>query len=510
MNQIHMSTIKNIYHLLLSALFVVVLASCSDEFLEEEPLGTPSSATLFADEEGAMRAINGAYSHLRSWDVLGFPYFAVKELPSDDADVGSTPGDGSFPRLELINTFQYDPTVGELNGYWVGSYRGINRANQVIFNVPDIDMDENLKSRLIAEARFLRALYYFDLVRVFGEVPIIDKVYTDPEDARVAVDKSPVDAVYEFIISDLNEAVQVLPMKSEYNPSDLGRATKGAAQSLLAKVHLFQQDYQSAYDHAQAVIQSGEYDLYPDYRALFFPEQENGIESIFEAQIIEREDRAISNEYTKWQGVRGSFGWGFNSPSEDLSNTYEEGDPRRTATIFYSGDTLEGADEPYILPLDQGAQPRANKKMMLPFDLHPAGYPDNSPTNYIFLRYADVLLIFAEAANELGKTSEALTHLNMVRARARGGNPDVLPDITETSQSELREIIWHERRVELAMEGHRFFDIIRQNEVVPGRATEIFHSNGKTSFDINKHATFPIPQAQIDISQGILKQDQNW
>jgi hypothetical protein len=208
--------------------------------------------------------------------------------------------------------------------------------------------------------------------------------------------------------------------------------------------------------------------------------------------------------------VRGQFGWGFNAPTESLSNAYEEGDPRRTATIFYSGDTLEGASEPYFLPVDEGAQPRANKKTMLPLNMHPAGYPENSPTNHIFLRYADILLIYAEAANELGQPDEGLPYLNMVRARARGDNLGVLPDITTTEPAALREIIWHERRVELALEGHRFFDIIRQNDVMPGRAEQIFHSLGYTSFDINKHATFPVPQQQIDVSAGALTQDDNW
>ena len=505
-----MKSYKFLYKLVMASVFVLGYAACSEDFLNEEPLGTPSSATLFADEAGAIRATNGIYAHLRNWDVLGFPYFGILELPSDDADVGSTPGDGSFPRLELINTFTYDPNTGELNGYWTGTYRGINRCNQVIDNVPGIEMDEDLKARLVAEARFLRAFYYFNLVRAFGEVPLVENAYTDPETARNAVPKSSEEDIYNFIIADLTAAISVLPLKSEYPSSELGRATRGAAQGMLAKVYLFRQDYENARSNALAVIQSGEYDLYPDYRSLFFPEQENGVESLFEAQVIDRDDRTISNEYTKWQGVRGQFGWGFNAPTEDLSNAYEVGDPRRTATIFYNGDTLEGASGPYFLPVNEGAQPRANKKTMLPLNMHPAGYPDNSPTNHIFLRYADILLIYAEAANELGQPDEALPYLNRVRERARGDNPDVLPDITTTDQAALREIIWHERRIELAMEGQRFFDVIRQDKVQSGRATEIFHALGKTSFDINMHATFPVPQQQIDVSAGALTQDDNW
>lgn len=506
-----MKKYKYLYRLVLVCLFTLGYAACTDDFLDEEPLGQPSSATLFADAQGAIQATNGIYAHLRDWDVAGFAYFGIRVVPSDDADVGSVPGDGE--RLRLIDNFTYDASTLELQGYWTGAYQGINYANQVIYNIPEIEMDDELKARLIGEAKFLRAWFYFNLVRAFGEVPIIDKVYTEPEDARVAVPKSPEEEVYNFIIKDLEAAIAVLPLKSEYPASELGRATKGAAQGMLAKVYLFRQDYAKAQEHAGAVIESGEYSLHPVFREVFLPAQENGSGSLFEAPLITREERDIPNEHVKWQGVRENFGWGFNSPSEDLSNAFAEDDPRREATIFYDGEALENAQNPNdTIHFPDAAQPRANQKTMLPGprDLWPAGYPENSPTNMIILRYADVLLIYAEASNELGQTAEALTYLNMVRERARGENPDVLPDIAITDKVELRHIIWHERRVELAMEGHRFFDLIRQDKVEPGRATEILHGVGKTNFDINRHGTFPIPQVEIDASGGVLKQKAGW
>lgn len=505
-----MKIFRYLYKPALISLVALGLNSCSDEFLNEEPRGLPSSATLFEDEAGAIKATNGIYSYLRNWNVVGFPYFGIQMLPSDDVDVGSSPGDGSYPRLELINSFTYDPTTGELNGFWVGAYTGINHANQVIYNVPSIEMDEALKARLIGEAKFLRAFFYFNLVRGFGEVPLIDKVYTDPEDARTAVPKSTEEEIYDFIVQDLQAAIEALPLKSEYAGGELGRATKGAAQGMLAKVYLFRQDYANAQQQAREVIQSGEYSLHPDFREVFLPAQENGSESLFEAQIIDREDQAISNEYTKWQGIRGNFGWGFNSPTEDLHNAFDPDDPRREATIFYDGEELEGSGRAISFPISEGAMPRANQKTMLPEDQWPAAYPGNSPTNRIILRYADVLLIYAEASNELGQSAEALTYLNMVRERARGGNAGLLPDITIADQAGLREIIWHERRVELAMEGQRFFDLIRQDKVEPGRATRILHEHGKTNFDMSRHANFPVPQQQIDVSEGVLTQDAGW
>ncbi len=495
---------------MLASIVILCLTSCSENFLNEEPLGKPSSATLFADADGAIRATNGIYAYLRSWQLSGFAYFGIKVVPSDNSDPGSVPGDGLWSRE--IDKFVYTPSMGELNGYWKGNYIGINRANQVIYNIPDIEMDEDLKARLIGEAKFLRALFYFNLALGFGDVPLIDKVYTDPIDARKAVPKSPQSEIFSFIIKNLEAAIAVLPLKSEYPAEDLGRATKGAAQSLLAKVYLFQQDYAKAQKYSLAVINSDQYSLHSDYREVFLPAQENGSGSIFEAQFIDRDDRAILNQYVKWQGIRTIFGWGFNSPSKDLENSFEEGDPRREATIFYDGETLKGYDHPFEFPIDQGAMPRANQKVMLPKNLQPAGYPANSPTNRIILRYADILLVCAEASNEIGQTANALKYLNMVRERARGGNSKVLPDITETDKMQLRHIIWHERRVELAMEGKRFFNIIRENKVEPGRAEQLLDTvtSGPTKFDINKHATFPVPQQQIDISGGVLKQDPGW
>jgi hypothetical protein len=312
-----------------------------------------------------------------------------------------------------------------------------------------------------------------------------------------------------LIISDLEDAIAGLPLKSEYPVSEMGRATKGAAQTLLAQVYLFQQDYSNTLKYAMDVINSNEYRLADTYDQVFDVQYENGPESIFEVQFITREERDLPNEWAKWQGVRGNVGWGFFSPSEDLANAYEPGDPRRDHTIFFEGEAWPGTNGQEVPVWPDDVDPRANQKTLIPKPW-PVGYPSNSPVNMIVLRYADVLLMAAEAHNELGNPTEALRYLEMVRERAREGNPSVLPEITTTNKIELRHIIWHERRVELALEGYRYFDILRYNEVEPGFAQELFHTLGKTNFDPAKHTLFPIPQSEIDFSGGTLTQNPGW
>ncbi|MBW3545445.1 MAG: RagB/SusD family nutrient uptake outer membrane protein, partial [Bacteroidetes bacterium] len=226
-------------------------------------------------------------------------------------------------------------------------------------------------------------------------------------------------------------------------------------------------------------------------------------ESIFEVQNLYNQTYRFGSEYADVQGARGSgswdLGWGFNSPSEQLVNAYEEGDPRRDATILFRGEvTPYGEIPPETLPNE-----RYNQKVYTnPTFRAAANSQKGQWVNIRLLRYADVVLIAAEAANELGQTDLALEYLEMIRARARGGNPNVLPEITTTNQAELRELIRHERRIELAMEHERFFDLVRW-----GIAEEVLHAAGKTNFVAGKNELMPIPQDEIDRSNGVLTQN---
>lgn len=488
---------KNIkYYNLVVLTFVFLLSACSG-FLENKPLGQLTSDNFFETEDHAIWATNAVYNQLRDWDVSVFSPIGLTDIISDDSDKGSTPTDASF--LSELDGFSFDAENIAFSSVWSGYYKGIYRANRVIDEIPNIEMDENLKERLIGEARFLRAYFYFKLVRWFGDLPLIDHVLDNNEYEQIRVNKN---EIYAFIIDDLEFAINILPEKSKYNSKDLGRATKGAAIGMLAKVYLTMNDFSNAEKYAMEVINSGEYSLYPNYQKLFALEGENSEESLFEIQAAAYETGGGGTQYNEVQGVRGTpnLGWGFNRPSDDLVTSYEPGDPRRDATILYPGETLpDGSgvveDNPNIF------NERYNQKAWVPS--HPLGN-ENGPGNIRILRYADILLIAAEAMNENGNPTDALIYLNMVRSRARGNNNFILKDITETDQLELRKLIYHERRVEFAMEQQRWFDLQRQN-----RAAEVMQKLGK-DFVPNKHELMPIPQTEIDLSGGNLEQNQGY
>jgi hypothetical protein len=350
----------------------------------------------------------------------------------------------------------------------------------------------------MGEAHFLRAHFYFNLVRWFGSVPLITRPLT--QDEFYTQERASVEKLYEQIKADLNIAVTGLPLKSAMEPIDLGRVSKGTAAGLLAKVFLTQGDFTNAAKWAKEVIDSKEYSLYPDYARLFRKEGENGVESLFEIQATALEaSYAGATVFNMVQGVRGSpnLGWGFNNPSDDLVRSYESGDPRRDATVLYVGEVLpDGSgvieDNPSM------ENERYNQKAWV--ESHP-GLQDNGPGNIRILRYADILLIAAESLNEINNPTEALKYLNQVRQRARGTRTTVLPDVVSVDKVTLRERIWKERRIELAMEQQRWFDLVRT-----GQAEKVMKNVGK-NFIKGKHDLFPIPQTEIDLSEGKMTQN---
>ncbi len=611
-----------------SYLFLVVVAStllvsCQDSLLTKQPLGEQTSGTFFQTQEDAILATNASYAHLRNFNVHVFSYLGVTDMASDDAEKGSTPSDASF--LRELDEFTFSPGNGAFSGIWNGYYQGIQRTNQAIVNIPNIeDMDEDLRARLVGENKFIRAYLYFFLARSFGGVPLIEEPFTSDE---FDVPRATIEETYNLIEQDLTDAIEALPEKSEYSANDIGRATKGAARGLLAKVHLFQGEYTEAQDYAEDVIQSNEYALMPDYDTIFRQEGENAEESIFEIQNTSTETNLGGSQFNQVQGVRGvpNLGWGFNGPSVDLNNAYEPGDPRQQATILYVWEQTPEplADGPGVVRKNPNmVDERYNEKAFVTDD-RPGGQ-GNGPGNIRRLRYSDVLLIAAEAAYRNNDEVTARNYLNDVRERARDGrtatigisvepfnfvladttaNPDeegkpfiryvdedgtasaegflgletelvssnsvmvvnnvdiiqsvdgtqvsspeefydimatkapgspivlevlrvsesfdsgtetksrtestvsaalttqpLLPDVTASGQA-LLDAIWQERRVELAMEQHRFFDLRRQ-----GRAAEVLQAVGK-NYESPKHDLYPIPQGEIDNTGGLLQQN---
>ncbi|MBT2622387.1 RagB/SusD family nutrient uptake outer membrane protein [Chryseobacterium sp. ISL-6] len=461
------------------ALFSLVI-SCKDDYLDIKQEGVNDASSFFKTQDDALQATSAIYSFLRSWENSAFPYQFVFGVPADDVLKGSNPGDSSF--INVYDNFTYTVSDEGVRGYWIGQWQAVNRTNQVITNVPAIPMDTTLKNRLIAEAKMLRAYFYFNLVRIYGGVPIYDKVETVYEKPRNSVEE-----VYNFIISDLTAAAEVLPQT--YPASDLGRVTKGAALGLLSKVYLYKKDWQKAYETSNQVIAMG-YDLDPDFNHLFRPAGEFGKESVFEVNCG-CSSQYGGSQYAEVQGVRDQFGWGFFTPSNALENAFEAGDIRKELTILRNGETTPEGD--LIAMGDPLSVTTYNQKVYVPKALNNNACGYGSIQNIRILRFAEILLINAEAANELGNTATATTNLNKVRTRAS------LPGTTASGQVALRTAIWHERRVELALEGDRFVDLVRT-----GQAATVLAPYG---FKAGKNEVFPIPLDAMDQSHGAFTQN---
>jgi hypothetical protein len=494
------STIK------IACLLVLTAAAGCKDFLNESPQGNLTQEFFPSNENEATLATNACYHTLRNWFYHsgGYP---ILDIMSDDANKGSNPGDQAN-NLNPFDNFTFNSSQDGLDRWWSALYEGVKFTNVVIENAPNITMDEAKRANLIAQARFLRGLYYFDLLRAWGGVPLV--LDTNPP---LTLGRSSEAEVYAVILDDLLFAIDNLPLQSALSPVDYGRATKGAAQALLAKVYLFRGDFPNAERYALAVIQSGEYQLDPVFSHTFSLSGQFNEESVFEIGALGLDGTTNGgNQYANTQGVRGTpnRGWGFNRPSLDLMDHFETGDPRTEATIVFLGEIIDGVkilgdgNTPDLTYADPPANTVVkeiecyNQKVWIPG----VSTAEQWGHNRRLIRYAEVLLTAAEALNENNKSAEALVHLNKVRERARGGNSGVLPDITVTDKAALRQIILDERRAELAMEGCRFWDLIRT-----GNAPAVL---GPLGFQAGKHEKLPIPQTEIDISQGKITQNPGW
>jgi len=471
---------------------IIVFQGCKKSFLDVNPAGKVAASQFWQTQADATAAVGAMYANLHEWTNIAFAPIAVESMGSDDVEKGSSPTDASF--MNDFHNFSANSGEGQISDFWGGEYKTINFANQVLDNVPAINMDASLKARYLAEAKFIRAYAYFRLVRAFGGVPL--RLHVPKNASEYNIPRSTKAQVWTAIETDLTDAAAILPQS--YGTADIGRATKGAALALHAKAAMYQQKWSDVLNYTNQVMALG-YSLFPNYEQLFRTNNKNNSESIFEIQnmLIPNNSAASSSQYSQVQGVRGSTGggWGFNVPSADLAAAYEAGDPRRDATIIFRGETTPEGD---VIPAS-GDNPMYNQKSYVPFSLYVSGFNEGCQQDKIVIRYAEVLLMNAEANNELGNNAAALASLEMVRARARAGNNAILPAVTTTDQTTLRNAIWFERRVEFAMEFDRYFDVIRQ-----GRGTAIFGSRG---WKAGKNEVWPIPQNEIDLSVGVLTQN---
>jgi starch-binding outer membrane protein, SusD/RagB family len=481
---------------------ITSIIGCTD-FLQIDPQGKLTQASFPSTGADALQATNAVYAALRDWyyNSGGYP---ILDIMSDDAYKGSNTND-QLTTVGAYDNFTFNTTGDGLDRWWATLYQGIKWANIVIEKVPPIAMDSTLRNRYLGEARFIRGLLYFDLVRAWGGVPEV----TSSEPA-LHLTRATSQEIYGLVVSDLLYAETHLTNKSKLSGSDLGRATIGAADALLAKVYLFQKDYINAEKYSMKVIQSDEYALEPIFIDANGVDGNNGVESVFEVGALGVDDYGAGGaQYANTQGVRGTpnRGWGFNRPSIDLRKSFEPGDPRLKGTIIDLGDTIDGvyikgdpdpANDPVVTVDENGDTTNIqcyNRKVWTPGNDTPSQWEHHRR----IIRYADVLLMAAEALNENDKQAEALIYLNQVRARAREGNNSILPDITVTDKNLLRDKILLERRHELALEGHRFWDLVRT-----GNAPSVL---GTLGFVADKNEVLPIHQSEIDISQGSLTQN---
>jgi hypothetical protein len=508
-------TIITISAFLFVGMLTLTQTSCSD-LLDQEPQGQ----WISNDNPGTYQTeIFSIYSGMKGWGITGgIPALAVQSIRSEDVEKGSSTSDGSDVE-SMYDNFNYNASDGNLLSYYSSNYSMIHSTNRVLAEIKEADSlgvtlsETDLRCK--GEAHFFRAFLYFNLVRAFGQVPLITFKITDA--AQTNIPKSSVEAIYALIDADLTQAEQLLP--KQWESKYLGRATWGAARALHAKTYMQRNDWANMLAASTDVINSGIYNLNTSFNKIFRESGENSSESIFELQCTSTaalpSSTLIGSQYAEIQGVRGTgswdLGWGWNTPTTILASAFEAGDPRKDETLLYivkPGDDASTipANDPYgEKPISQDVMNRyCNKKVYTDpakraiYTLH--GYW----MNIRIIRLSEMYLIAAEAANELGNTNDALAYLEAVRNRARGGNAAVLPQVTTTNQTTLRDAIRHERRVELAMEWDRFYDLVRW-----GIAAQVLHAAGKTNYQA-KHALLPLPQSEVDKSNGVLIQNSDY
>ncbi|MGB0527460.1 MAG: RagB/SusD family nutrient uptake outer membrane protein [Flavobacteriaceae bacterium] len=464
-------------------LFPVLLA-CSDDFVNVDSFDQDSES-FFNSPEDYQSALIAAY------DLLQATYINVMlgEIASNNTLAGGESAT-DVPGIQEIDDMIHTPVNQQLRDIWSWMYAGINRANFILEFKDNIDFAE--KEVILAEARFLRAYYYFELIKWFGDVPFVLDQRIQFGDQYI-VERTPKAEIYAQLEADLAQGAQVLPTVA----AEAGRVTKGAALALLGKIHLYQGEFEAAATALEEVINSGAYDLVGDYSTLFENDNENTIESVFEVQYTDEEGAGFGclqcsegNIAVGFNGIRNysgpvfESGFSFNVPTEEAYQAFEPQDLRRDVAIL---DIEAWANANTDVSYDVGFEHTGyyNRKYLArQGDLNTPDANLTNPNNYRSIRFADVLLMAAEALNR-GQISDTRAQVYLNRVRGRAG----LTSVAETGQA-LTEVIYQERRLELMGEGHHFFDLVRTQRA----ASEI------TGFVTGKHELFPIPNIEIELA----------
>jgi hypothetical protein len=491
-------------------LSLLVFTSCKKSFLDVEPTDRYVDETFWKTKEQAEAALNGAYAVLNNTGFYGGITPISRETISPNNYAYNNDNNLILVGNQLSNTATY-------NSAWTGSYRGVGRVNNVLDNINTVTMDAALKKRYIAEAKFLRAVYYFPLWYLFGGAPLI---LEGPDfETQSNLPRNSADELLTQILKDLDEALPDLP--ASYGSAERGRGTKGAALSLKARVLLYAAKWSDAATAAKAVIDSKAYTLFPDYRGLFFLENEGNSEVVFDIQYkipefgtgidvgLDAQNTSaptpdLVKDYYAKDGLPITT-----SPLYSAATPYANRDPRLLATVIYPGSNYKGK---VVTATQYPRTGYGQKKYTV--------YKDNevptksltsgeSELNYILIRYADVLLMYAEAKNEeSGPDISVYNALNLIRRRA--GMPDFPAGL---SQDQMRKEIRHERRIELAGEGFYYFDVLRWKTAAQVLNADVTNASGQRvdtrRFNATRDYLWPVPAVAIQENPA-LTQNPGW
>lgn len=525
---------KNIFKsFIISGVVSLLMSSCSD-FLDRPILGQENLDTYFQTEEECLKQVAGCYQSIfwdDWWQVSVF--YVGTDMSTDDMWMGNTTQSQSdWIRMSHYGNPKQD---GIVKNYWQYRYKGILRCNIVLEKLPTAPIsNEPLRKRMAAEAKFIRAFQYFELVKNFGGVPVVLNLSLPNEIEGIT--KKTTEETYAFIEQDLKDAMADLPAKNEYLPADLGRATKGAAMAYLGKIYLYQGKFKEAEKILGELIITEDYDLLKNFKDVWSIANNNSIESVFEVQYNSDISYNLGGRLPVFTGSRDDKGWAWGLPTSNLEKAFKDaGDTERLLwTIVKDGDDVPGDDDAiaknYKISAKEHKSGRINRKFYVPHGLRPNPYDANhNNLNHRLLRFADVLLMYAEAANEESNDGEARKALNRVRKRVN------LPEVTSSGKA-LRDAIRLERRLELALEHQRLYDIRRWTDdngkkVISNlmgengsfvkynmeESTDEYevtnqreNSNKGITFKEDRDLLFPIPNTEVLLSGGSIVQNPNF
>ncbi|KAA6342164.1 RagB/SusD family nutrient uptake outer membrane protein [termite gut metagenome] len=494
---------NNIYNKIPGFLFFVWIISSCDSFLDTQPTDKYTQDNYWNTEEKAVAALNGVYASLLDGSLYGNSQPLNYENLTPNAYGASE---------NIINQSLHNANTGLFNSVWSAAYKGIGRANNFLANIDNVSINESLKQRYIAEAKFLRAVFYFPLWNLFGGAPLILEATNDVTQATLP--RNSAEELKTQILKDLDEAVGNLPLS--YSGADIGRVTKGAVLAFKSRILLYDGDWEGAATTARAVIDLNKYHLFPDYRELFYLENENNDEVIFDVQFKYPEfthayDMTL-DQYNNVAPLRDLVDDYYDidgkpiteSSKYDPNNPYENRDPRLKKTIITKDSYFRGTlvDDVRYMRTGYGQKKYTVYKDDIPAETIAAG---NSELNYMLLRYGDILLMYAEAKNEVsGPDNTIYEALDLIRDRA--GIPRIGRSLTK---EQLRQEIRHERRIELAGEGFYYFDIRRWRIAEDVLKGDIYNDKGARidgrNFNKDRDYLWPIPSIAIQENTNLIQ-----